>query len=357
MKSATRLHPFLTLLPFLFLWLALTAPSLSARSKIDVLVMKNGDRITCEIRALEKGQLKIKTSYTVGTIPVDWTEVERIESKQFFNVEMTNGASYTGVIELLPNSEDTGKDFRISTDVEEDEVSQGDVVLIEQLEKSWRSNLDGRIDVGFGYTKSNSTTDLTLNAGLDYKTKKRYLSNKFSSTIRRQKKAADTNRNNFTTSLFNRMKGHWFNAGLFDLLQSDEQQLDLRTTIGGGVGRYLIHTNRTTLGLLGGLVFARESYSQAAGIGSEKQNNVEALVAVNFSLYRFDSSQITFNSRVFPSISTPGRVRIDNDISFKLDLWGDLYWNFSLWQNLDSQPPVNVANTDYGVSTNIGWSF
>ena len=186
MKSTTWLHPFLTLPAFLLLLLAMTAPALFARPKTDVLVMENGDRITCEIKVLENGQLKIKTDYTIGTIPVNWTKVARIESKQFFRVEMNTGVFHTGVIELLPDSEDVEKDFRISGDDERREVSQPDVVEIEQLERSWTSNLNGAIDAGLGFTKSNSTADITLNASLEYKTEKREIRNTYSGTLRRQ---------------------------------------------------------------------------------------------------------------------------------------------------------------------------
>ncbi len=77
-----------------FLVLTIFCPWAEARDKIDVIVMKNGDRITCEIKRLEKGQLSIKTDYTIGTILVDWKEVTRVESQQRFQVEDEAGELY-----------------------------------------------------------------------------------------------------------------------------------------------------------------------------------------------------------------------------------------------------------------------
>lgn len=59
----------------------------SARTKTDILHMKNGDKMTCEIKRMEHGQLLVKTDYTKGTLTINWEKIERIESKQLFVLE------------------------------------------------------------------------------------------------------------------------------------------------------------------------------------------------------------------------------------------------------------------------------
>ena len=86
-----------------FLVLTILCPWAAARDKVDVIVLKNGDRITCEIKGLKKGQLSIKTDYTIGTILVDWKEVTRIESRQRFQVEDEAGDRHTGTLEVQPD--------------------------------------------------------------------------------------------------------------------------------------------------------------------------------------------------------------------------------------------------------------
>ncbi len=44
---------------------------LEGRSKKDVVFLKNGDRLTCEIKSLQEGQLSVKTDYASGTIALD----------------------------------------------------------------------------------------------------------------------------------------------------------------------------------------------------------------------------------------------------------------------------------------------
>lgn len=341
----------------ILVWLALAAaPALFARSKTDVLVMKNGDRITCEIRSLDRGQLKIKTDYTTGTIPVDWTKVERIESSHYFRVEMKDGRRYTGAIKREPTSEETKKSFVIIEGGQEERAAKANVVVLDQLEKSRWSNFKGRISGGFDLTKSNNRVSYVLNGGLDYKTPKRVFQSRLSSTITAQEGTENTETHNMDFSFYSSWKRNWFTGGLAGFTRSNELNLDLRSTLGGGIGRFFIHTNRTQFRVLGGSVFTREDFMDERN-GVPAQNSMEGLVDVNFGLFRFDSTEITAYIQLFPSFTQRGRVRAITGVDFKLDLIGDLYWNMSFWNSFDNQPQQGTSGTDRTLSTTIGWSF
>jgi hypothetical protein len=34
-----------------------------------------------------------------------------------------------------------------------------------------------------------------------------------------------------------------------------------------------------------------------------------------------------------------------------------LFWDFGLYENFDSRPPVNAPRNDVGVTTALGWKF
>ena len=336
--------------------LAFLASPAAAREKADVLIMKNGDRITCEIKKLERGQLAIKTSYTLGTIYIDWEKVERIESKQYFRVEATTGEFYTGAVALPPAKEAEERDLRIRGVSGEFKIPRPEVVVIDQLERGWIQNLSGSVDGGFSFTKSNNQTTYTLNASVGHKTKNRRFDARLSSTFSGQTSGQNTDRHNFSLTYLQRLRRRWFGSGTTDFLRSAQQQLNLRSMVGGGVGRELIYRPATRFFVLGGAAFSRELYSPGTGRDPE-QNNAEGLIMAYFEMFRFDSTEITTRVRFFPSMSVPGRMRLDFDLSFKLDLIGDLYWNLSFWNNFDSHPPVDVPRNDFGGSTTIGWSF
>ncbi len=85
--------------------LLFTLPLL-ARESTDVIVMKNGDRFTCQIKALDSGTLYVSLPYVVETLSVDWSKVARLESTQLFLVKTEGGAVYKGVINSTESSPD-----------------------------------------------------------------------------------------------------------------------------------------------------------------------------------------------------------------------------------------------------------
>lgn len=58
------------------LGLVLFSRPLSAHPKTDVVVLANGDRITCEIKTLARGRLTVKTD-AFGTVSIKWDHVAR----------------------------------------------------------------------------------------------------------------------------------------------------------------------------------------------------------------------------------------------------------------------------------------
>ena len=81
----------------LLIALLLAAP-LFGRESTDVIVMKNGDHITCEIKGLSGGVLSVWPPYVIQTISVDWSKVARLESKQLFIVKAEDGSVYRGTL-------------------------------------------------------------------------------------------------------------------------------------------------------------------------------------------------------------------------------------------------------------------
>ncbi len=58
--------------------------------------------------------------------------------------------------------------------------------------------------------------------------------------------------------------GNWFGLGTGNFLQSNELQLGLRSTLGGGVGNYLVRNNRWRFSALGGAAWTNENLEDPA---------------------------------------------------------------------------------------------
>src|SRR6185312_6092507 len=81
----------------LFFHLLLALPVYAAPST-DVLVMRNGDRLTCQIKGLSNGVLYVSVPYVIETLSVDWSQVAHLESTQLFFIKTEDGAVYRGTL-------------------------------------------------------------------------------------------------------------------------------------------------------------------------------------------------------------------------------------------------------------------
>ncbi|HEY2467754.1 MAG TPA: hypothetical protein VGI45_07920, partial [Terracidiphilus sp.] len=117
--------------------LGLAAP-LFARDKTDVLVMRNGDRITCEVKGLDAGVLYVSIDYVDGTTSVDWSKVARLESKQFFVVKTEDGSVYTGELRTEETGANRPVQIKILMAEQEEVVNRSQVIrMVGTSDKFW----------------------------------------------------------------------------------------------------------------------------------------------------------------------------------------------------------------------------
>ncbi len=67
----------------------------------DLVIMKNEDRLTGEVKKLEHGVLYVDLDYVSGSIGLDWLKVERVQSSGGFQVVLKNGERVAGTIEKV----------------------------------------------------------------------------------------------------------------------------------------------------------------------------------------------------------------------------------------------------------------
>ena len=149
---------------------------------------------------------------------------------------------------------------------------------------------------------------------------------------------------------------NWFYLGSGDFLQSSVQGIDLQTTLGGGMGRYLRNSNRSSLYVLGGLAWQNARY-RGDNAGQGAQNAAAGLVTAELKIFRFKKNDLDISAVVLPGISEPGRVRANANASYYIKLFSDLSWNFSFYGNWDNQPPPTLSGSDYGTSSGLSWTF
>ena len=340
------------LIVFLYFTFALTA---LAKNVDDVVVLKNGDRLTGEIKGLQSGELRVKSDYMAEAVRLDWAKVERLESKSTFMIWLVNGKLVTDVMRLLPTNSNEIPNFIIGSSEQSIRVPQLDVIRIAPADRRFWKRLEGSIDFGFSFTSGNDQYQTQLSATTTYRTGDHSFTTSIDSAFSGQTEGTSLTRNQFTFDYRKQLTQRWYVGGLFDLLRSDQQSLNLRTSVGGIIGRNLMQTEHTRLSVFGGAVGTRENYSET--LGKPKSTNADGIAGVDFATFRFSRTDIRSRLSLFPSMTTPGRTRLQATSDLRIKIVKDLWWGFHVYENFDSKPPVRADKNDLGVSTSLGWKF
>jgi Protein of unknown function, DUF481 len=342
----------------IFSFTLLVCSPLFARDNTDVIVMKNGDRMTCEIRGLSAGVLSVKLKYVQGSIGVDWLQVARLESNQLFLVKTEDGTVYTGKLSTAATSGERPMSIEIASAPEKEvEVSQSQLIKLDQTAESFRQRFSGAINTGILYSKGNESAQYNVASQVEYRRERWSSQGSFNSSFASSSNANVATRNQVDLSAMKLLPwNNWFYLGAGDFLQSSVQGIDLQTTLGGGVGRYLRNSNQASLYVLGGFAWQNARYTTFTP-GQRAQNAAAALVTAELKLFRFKKTDLDISAVVLPGISEPGRIRANTNASYYIKLFSDLSWNLSFYGNWDNQPPPTLSGSDYGTSSGLSWTF
>ena len=337
--------------------LVLTTP-LFAREKTDVLVMKNGDRMTCQVKGLDAGVLYVSFDYIDGTASVEWSKVARLVSDQLFIVKTEDGSVYTGKLRTAESPAGEPVKIEILEPPDSSVVLESPQVvsMIETSERFWR-RFNGEVSFGVIYSKGNESTQYTFGSQTVYLRERWSAAANYSSTLSSSTGTSASTRNSLDLSGTRLLPWkNYFYSGLGGFLQSSAQGITLQTSIGGGLGRYLKNTNRSQISVLGGFSWQSTKY-QPSLVPVARQNLTAAMVATDIKFFKFDKTSLDVNATLFPALSEPGRFRFNTNATYYIKLISNLSWNVSFYGNWDNQPPAHLSGSDYGASSGLGWTF
>jgi hypothetical protein len=341
------------------LWLALfLAVPLFSREKSDIIIMRNGDRITCEIKSLASDTLYIKVDYILDTLSVEWIKVDHVESKQLFIVKTQDGIVYSGTLSTPASSGERPVKIQIlepsDTKVE---IDKSQIIKMDETSRTIWQRFNGDIGLGVIYSKGNQSTQYNFSSSLNYPRERWSASAAYNSTLSSSTGRSPSTRNELNLNVERLLRwNNWFYTGLADFLQSSEQGIQLQSGIGGGIGRYLVNDNRSMVSLYGGLVWQRINYQQMI-VPSLTQNAASALIGSEVRLFRFNKTNLTISATLLPALTESSRVHFNLNTSYYIKLWSNLTWNISFYGNWDNRPPPSFSGSDYGTSSGVAWKF
>src|SRR5262245_54563970 len=138
-------------------------PAHADRDNTDIIVLKNGDRVTGEITSLEFGRLTLSTD-DMGTLSIEWDAIASIDSQYAFDIERAGGRRYAG---MIANSAD-GQSLVIHDEGTEESIPLSAITRITELETGFWQRVSGTMSVGLNYTKSTGIRTGSVNISSGY---------------------------------------------------------------------------------------------------------------------------------------------------------------------------------------------
>ena len=331
--------------------LSLWALPASAAPKTDVVIFKNGDKLTGELKSLKRGQLNLNTD-AAGTIGIQWDKVSTVISNQKIQVETSNGTRYFGI---LATSDEVAT-IVVVTDDGPKSLNADWIIVMNPIEGGGIHALEVDVSLGYNFAKAGGVQQLTLGVNMDYRSLLRIESLRFSTILSDSDAQETSRRTNLGLQHTRLWQERWFTTGSLTFDQNDELGLNLRSSLGAGGGRYFIQSNTMLLSFEGGLQFSRENLVNEP----EDLDSLEATFTAKWDWFLFDDPELDWSSRIqlIPSLTEKGRVRGELDTTLSWEIIGDLKWAVSLYGSWDNQPQSAAgATTDYGVNTALAYDF
>ncbi len=333
-------------MPRPLLLLMLCAALCLARNKSDTVTVINGNTVACEILNLSRGILTAKTD-SLGTVSIRWQDVTHIRSDFIFEILLTDGAKYLGPLDL----DAAGKLVLPGTAA----APLLSVISLTPIGSRFANHFNGEVDAGYSFQKSNTTSQFNIDGDLVFNGRRRSLETEVSSNLLVSRGITSTQKNMVSLDFNQTLPRGYFALLLGQFSDNKELNLLHRYLGGGGAGRYFVHTNHSIVSVSGGAAYSTESYTS-----NEHRTNAEAVVETNAQIFRLYSPKLDIGGdfRVWPNLTTWGRVRIDAQARVKVEVYKNLFVSVTFTDNYDSQNPTTAHSiNDYGIATSVGYSF
>lgn len=331
------------------------APAMA--QKTDSITLVNGDRITCEIKELERGLLRVKTD-SAGTLYVEWLDIVAVRSDKQFAIETASGILAFGSLQTTAD----GTELEVTSDGRAVRLKQQAVVSIDPVEDDFWDRMDGSIGLGFSFKKANTDVQLNFSASSTYRSRVHTYAFSLSALVSSQNSEPATERYVGNASHQGYLGSNWTSLALAEFEQNTELDLKLRALLQGGGAYRFINTNRTILVTAGGLALNNENYFST---DKESRTSLELFAAVGYEFFKFNTpkADVSINFTVFPSLTESGRVRTTLNGKIRWEIIADLNWALTVYSSTDNQPPEiddgdsSASGTDYGVITSLEWTY
>ena len=314
--------------------------------KTDSVWIRNGDRITGEVKSLSRGLLKYSTD-DLGTVYIEWDKVDRISTSTIVEVRLASGRKFYGPLGLAQGG-------RLV--LGEVTLQLSEIVGMTPIQGKFLARLNGYFDLGFSFQKAHNAVQLSTGARVQYRGPGAETTLDLTGFIEDRNDATKNSR--LSTSLTERLflSNRWSTGFVIGYDRNDELDLSGRARLVGFGTRMLAQSNHIEFLGSGGVVLTRERYFTR----DTTTTGFEGLLGAAFRAFRYDQPKldVSLSSQAYPSFTVQGRVRLQSDLRVSYEILKDFMVTGTLFDAYDSKPPVeDIPKNDFGTTLAITWTY
>jgi len=322
-----------------------------AISQNDTLISLDNTILFGEISSMDRGIIKIETSFSDDDFTIEWDHIKEISSNRLFTIILSNGDHLYGTIDT-----DTASKQIIINDEKKGvrRISFEDLVYLNQMDKgNILDVMNLSLDVGYSYTKSSDLHQLNGSFKADYITDKWGLDGYYNTVQNSQKDADPLYRTNAGIGVKVFLLHDIFGSANADYFSNNEMMLDLRSNYVLSIGKYFIRTNQIYFNSSVGISYTIENYADTI----TDLNSIEGKFSLEYNMFDIGDLNLLTKLSLFPSFTEKGRMRTNFNFTVKYDLPRDFYIKGSIDYQYDNKPIEGVGKDDYVYTIGFGWEL
>jgi len=344
------------------------APAAVPSASADTVLLKNGDHLTGTILHADAKEVTLKTDYA-GEIKIQWAAVKEAASEKAIYVTTSDKKTVSGTL--------TAEDSNLAVHTASPGIVRVPLASVaiarsegeqQAYEKSLHPGLaeawNGGVNLGFALARGNSeTTNLNVGFVADRKTLTDHIGlylNSIYSTSDLPGGGVTANEILAGVRYDKNITKQLFGFGSADYTHDALQDLNVRSIYSAGLGLHAINNPITTLDILAGGNYTRETYSGIAATDTPgvTRNLAGVTVGEDF-LHKFGKSTVfTEKFYFYPDLSNTGQYRfaLDAGSVTKINKWLGLQLTVS--DRYVSDPPIpGTKANDVVFSTGLNVAF
>ena len=328
--------------------------------RADIIVLKNGDRVTGTVVKKEAATLTVKSAH-FGTVTLPWEQVDSITTDSLLNAELANGQKVQGRVTTANGRVQIGSQTVAPADVKILRDANEQAAYERLLHPGWGQRWAGTATLGWAGTAGNAQTNtlsIGMNAGRATNTDRTTVyfnsvkASALLSGVKRDTAQAVRGGAGYSRNLAKRVFFSGFNDWEYDRFQA----LDLRVALGGGLGYSVWKGERGRLDLPFGLAWSHSKFDPAP-LPKFTRNAAEAYWGDDLSFKMSSRTSLTQSCRMFNNLSDTGQYRANFDLGASTQIFKWLSWNVAFSDRYLSNPAPGRKTNDLLYTTGVGVNF